>query len=302
MARKKPKLTMLSFGGGQDSTAMLYMLAHDRKFRKEYAPNDVVVVFSDTGDEHQHTYLHLMQIEAFCDKQGIEYHHLLPHMGYHTQSWQTYRGQLERNCTCGSKAGKKTCTVNLKINPIYKFMNDWIAERYGYGRYGYPYKKHHALVCFAEDYGPFRVLIGFAAGEEGRVDDSPNPNRWFNLSIEKSYPLIDLGMDRAACQARIEALGYDVPYPSNCVLCPWMSQIELLWLFRTQPDDFYYWVELEKAKLKKFAHKGEKNLGVFGKKLLPEVLAQAETTYGNMSIEELNAYKFSHGHCVKSKY
>lgn len=35
------------------------------------------------------------------------------------------------------------------------------------------------------------------------------------------------------------------------------------------------WVQLETNKLKKFAHKGESNYGVFGRTTLPEVLAKA---------------------------
>lgn len=52
-------LTLLSFGAGQDSTAILLKLIHDADFRTKYAPQDLIVVFSDTGDEHDETYAHL---------------------------------------------------------------------------------------------------------------------------------------------------------------------------------------------------------------------------------------------------
>ncbi len=45
-----------------------------------------------------------------------------------------------------------------------------------------------------------------------------------------------------------------------------------------------------------------KNFGVWGTKLLPEVLKEAEEKFGHWSIEALTDYKFSHGHCVMSKY
>lgn len=44
------------------------------------------------------------------------------------------------------------------------------------------------------------------------------------------------------------------------------------------------------------------NLGVFGKKLLPEILQETIAEFGHWSDEQLKEYKMSHGHCVKSKY
>lgn len=43
-------------------------------------------------------------------------------------------------------------------------------------------------------------------------------------------------------------------------------------------------------------------MGVWGTKTLPEVLETAISKYGHFSDDELNDYKMSHGHCVKSKY
>ena len=41
------KLTVLSMGLGQDSTALLYKYAYDAEFRKHYAPNDFLVISGD---------------------------------------------------------------------------------------------------------------------------------------------------------------------------------------------------------------------------------------------------------------
>lgn len=43
-------------------------------------------------------------------------------------------------------------------------------------------------------------------------------------------------------------------------------------------------------------------MGVFGKKLLPEILEEAIKEFGHLTDAELKEYKMSHGHCVKSKY
>ena len=304
--RRKPKLTILSFGAGQDSTAILYALAFDEEIRRKYAPNDLAVVFSDTGDEHPATYVHLVRIRKFCAEQGIPFFHLVPSMGFHSDRWRNLRHQYALNSTCGSKMFRKTCTVNLKINPIYKWMNQWVAEEYGYHQYGHPYQGKYALVCFAEEHGKIDVLIGIARGEEGRIDKSGKevaPGEWFKIAINRVYPLIDLGWDRGDCQNQIRSYGKSVPFPSNCMLCPFISKQELLWLARKFPQDFEAWVAFEAAKLKKFAHKGDSNFGVFGgKKTLRDILADAEKQYGHWTLKELEEYKFSHGHCVASKY
>tara|TARA_Y100000034_G_scaffold131479_1_gene192300 strand:- start:415 stop:1362 length:948 start_codon:yes stop_codon:yes gene_type:complete len=304
--RSKPKVTVLSFGAGQDSTALLYAIVFDPKIRAKYAPNEFVVVFSDTGDEHPSTYVHLIRIKKFCEKQGIDFFHLLPRMGFHSERWRSLRHQYELNNTCGSKRFMKTCTVNLKINPIYSFLNEWVAENYDYHQYGHPYQGKHALVCFAEDHGQIDVLIGIARGEEKRIDKNGKAvsiGKWFTLAINRVYPLVELGWDRKDCQDQIRGYGKPVPFPSNCMLCPFISKQELLWLARKYPTDFEAWVQFEAAKIEKFAHKGDANIGVFGsRKLLPEILEEAEKQFGDWTIQQLEDYKFSHGHCVLSQY
>ena len=86
------------------------------------------------------------------------------------------------------------------------------------------------------------------------------------------------------------------------MLCPFMNKIELLWLALKHPEDFKEWVRFERRKLEKFSHLGDKNNGVFGRKTLPQILSEAKKQYGHMTIQEVESYKFSHGHCVKSRY
>ena len=124
-------LTVLSYGSGQDSTAMLYMYAYDKAFRDRYAPGEFLVIHSDTGDEHPATYEHTEYIKWFCFMNGIEFVHLTPNMGFHSPSWPSLRSFYYRTSTVGSKAFRKTCTDQLKIGPIYRFLEKWIGEHYG---------------------------------------------------------------------------------------------------------------------------------------------------------------------------
>lgn len=303
-ARTRRKLTVLSFGGGQDSTAILYALAFDKKFREYYAPDDLLVVMSDTGNEHPMTYLHVILVQKFCADHGIEFIHLTPDMGFHKGNWRSLEHYFDTYDLVMSVFFKKSCTDGLKIQPFYRHLNHWISQRYGIEEYGGPFRTKRALVTFAQRHGKVRVLLGIAKGEESRVgDDADIKANWQKRSVVREYPLIRLGWDRQACQEYIRGLGMSVPPPSNCMMCPFMDKVELLWLARKYPAMFQKWVGYEARKLEKFVHLGERNYCVLHKtKRLPEVLADAEKQYGHWTMDQLERHRFSHGHCVKSKY
>lgn len=295
-----PGLTLLSFGGGQDSTALLYKSVYDAAFRDRYIQGRLLVIMADTKDEHPPTRAHVESVQKFCAEHGVEFVHLKPEMGFHRGKWQGYREFLRATNTCGSKAFKKTCTDNLKVQPIYRYLEFWLSQNYGVVN-----NRKQGLKQFVDKYGKIRVIIGIAAGEESRVGDDSGLAVWQRYCLERVYPLIDLAMDRQACQDYIASCSKPVPPPSNCMLCPFMSEIELLWLHRTYPDDYAEWVRLEQAKVDRFRAEGlpdEKNLGVWGRKLLPQKLAEASARFGHMTQAALNDYKQSHGHCVRSKY
>lgn len=277
---------------------MLYLYIFDKAFRAKYAPNDFLVMMSDTGDEHPATKEHIEKTKNICSNHSIEFTHITPDMGYHADSWQSLRGFYRKHRCVGSKAFPKTCTDRLKIQPIYRFLEDCLSIKYGVvtGR-----KK--GFVDFANSYGKIRMIVGISAGEETRIADPCREGRlWKRESIEMSYPLVELGLDRKGCQELIRSFKQPVPSPSNCVLCPFMSEIELLWLYRFMPNDFEEWVELESNKVKANVHWGERNLGVWGKTLLPDILVRAREKHRNLTDHDLKSYKFSHGHCVMSKY
>lgn len=299
-----PKLTVLSFGAGQDSTAILYMLAFNQTFRKLWAPNELLVVMSDTGNEHPETYIHVKRVRAFCEQHGIGFVFITADMGFHNPNWRTLTHYFDHYDLIMSAAFNKSCTDQLKIQPIYRYLNAYVAAAYNLEASGGKYRTKRALVDFADEHGPIRMLIGIAKGEEGRIaPEFGGSNQWMRLSVMRAYPLIWLGWDRQACQDYIRRQGLPVPPPSNCMFCPFMDSIELLWLARKYPADFEEWVGYEARKLKKFAHRGDSNVGALhAKKTLPQVLAEAERKYGDWTLEQLEEHRFSHGHCVRSAY
>jgi len=196
----------------------------------------------------------------------------------------------------------------LKLAPMGNFMDWWIGREYGYKA-----GRKRAVKAFVADHGKIDSLIGIARGEEGRMQEpGKEPDIWRRNCINTRYPLVDIGMDRGDCQAYMRELGEVIPLPSNCILCPWMNEQELLWLYRFMPRDYVEWVRIERNKIdsdeKKYGER--RNLGVWARTnketgkaiLLPDVLKTAQEKYGHMTDDELMDYKMSHGHCVMSKY
>lgn len=315
----KPLLTVLSFGAGQDSTCILYKYVFDENFRKRWLKGNLIVVMSDTGNEHPHTYSHIEFIRKFCRKHNIPFHFITPDLGYHPNTWPSLQGQYLKNRSLMSVAFPKSCTDNLKIKPVYAFLDHYIAVNYfGYKLESRP-KGKYFLKLFAKVYGKINVILGIAHGEEKRIRekapsspsgtpdffDSPSVStghKWMNLSINKQYPLVEEKIDRKACQEYITSLGLPLPYPSNCIMCPYLSKIEILWLYRNLPDEFNRWVWHEKRKLEKNNGKMKRNLGVKGEKTLDIILDEAIHEFGHLTDRELDLHKMSHGHCVMSAF
>ncbi|KKO91756.1 hypothetical protein AAW12_08835 [Sphingobacterium sp. Ag1] len=315
----KQELTVLSFGAGQDSSFILYMIITFKWFREKYVKGRLIVVFSDTGDEFNHTYEHILYIQRLCKENNIEFY-FLSKSPYHPRTWKSLTAQFERNQNIMSMTGSRSCTDNLKIKVIYNFLDHYIAqEYYGYRGSKIPKGKHY-IKKFAEDQGKIRVIIGIAYGEEKRVMKASKKQLkkmqrvfdkkwshpiplWFRMGIEKCYCLIDEAIARWDIHDRTEAMGFQLPFPSNCKKCPYITKQELLWLYRFMPLDYYLWVFYEKKKMVKWECKGDKNHGVKGEgKTLEDILEEAIKEFGHWTDEQLTEYKMSHGHCVMSTY
>ena len=292
---------------------------------------------SDTGNEHPQTDFYREYIEKWCEARDIPFFFINCYSEYFAESW---RGGIvafnERKSVIQSKAYPKSCTDQLKIRPIYKFLDELLfrrskevqqkvitgtnnAENATFlleesqrdkpvkGRYAFPVLKKQAIVQYAKLYGKIDVLLGIAKGEEKRVAKNADSGpKWFKESINKKYPLIDYEMDRKACQDYILSVGELVPYPSNCIICPFMSLQELLFMYRFNKEWYHRWCRMEQRKIDKSKAEGvdpKKNLGVWGtQKLLPEMLEEAIEKFGHMTDDELDEYKMSHGHCVMSSF
>lgn len=128
-----PKLQVLSFGAGQDSTTLLELWLQDEDFRKRWPAERMLVIFSDTGDEHPSTYEHLETQQARLEeREDTEFAWVTPDMGHHRDSWPSLIEHWENSKTIGSKKMPKSCSENLKSSVIYKYLEERVGELFGF--------------------------------------------------------------------------------------------------------------------------------------------------------------------------
>jgi hypothetical protein len=295
-------LTVLSFGAGQDSTFILYKLLLDQEYRTRYAQGKLIVIMADTGNEHPNSYRHLEFCRELCAQHRIEFYLLGDE--WRSNAWKGgLKGHYRRyDVVMGKAMGRKSCTDQLKIQPIYRFLATYLNDNYLNGMFR-PENKQ-SLKVFTERFGKVDVLLGISAEEAARRIDKTDVEKqpvYMRTCINKRYPLAEEGLTRRDCQNGIREMGLPLPYPSNCIWCPFLSKIELVWLYRNLPGELEELKERELAKLTKFSSK-EKNFGVFGTKQIDDVLKAALKEFGHMTDKELDEYKMSHGHCVASAY
>jgi hypothetical protein len=308
--------------------AMLAKCVFSAAWRERYVVGDLIVVHSDTGDEHPDTYAYIEKVlKPFCAAWNIPFFHLTLDLGYHPPSWSGgLRAQYRKNSTVGlMKTRARACTDNLKIVPIYKFLDEYLGRRYDL-----TWGLKRGLKSYAKRFGKLRVMIGFAKGEERRVkgivedpqlalalgdsarDSVPGvlTDKWMVEGVDRFYPLIDEGIDRAGAQAYVAECGLAVPPPSNCMACHFKSPAEIAWTALTLPEFFDDWCALEEAKLSADKTRVDKH----GKPVKSDTVKGGETlrqiferTYNDLQqtigdhtriLAYLSDYRHSHGHCV----
>lgn len=326
--RQTRGITILSHGMGQDSAMILALLTDPNRpevYEKYVGDNDLIVVHADTGNEHPETIEYRLWVRNYCASLNIPYVQINGDMGFHTGEWA---GGLENfwesRGTIGSAGFAPTCSDRLKITPIYRFVETLLAARYDFPDHG---KKSFEM--YVEKFGrKIDVIIGFAKGENrSGTENVPDPqtnffdliplgdaeeeqkskeHKWMRIGVNKTYPMVDLGYDRADAQKYVVSRGLPTPRPSNCMMCPYKSRQEVLEVVRRWPDVMARWIGHEKRKLDKWAtllegkknKKGEQipNFGVKGKITLAGFVAEAESKFGHLSDDQIAEYVFSHGH------
>ncbi len=214
-------MRVISYGGGVQSTALLVLATQGR-----IGPVDAAL-FANVGDDSEHPatldYVRDVAI-PYGQAHGIPVHELRRVM--RTGETRTLMEDLTRDSRtinipvrmANGSPGNRNCTQTFKM----KVVSRWLRE-------------HGAT----QD-EPATVCIGISTDEIHRVNDRPASDR-----ERKEFPLIDLGLDRAACQAVIAAAGLPVPGKSSCFFCPFKRSAEWAEMRRDEPELFEKSAQLE---------------------------------------------------------
>ena len=198
------KMRVLSFGGGVNSTALLFAMC----IRNE-KPD--LVLFSDTGGEFPETYAHVEEIEEWCRIRSIEF----------VRVSNAGRGQgdtLEQNCLERKELpslayGFKGCSVKWKRQPMDRYL-----------------AKHAWPQLLWENDQKVERCIGIDAGERHRAVLTEDARYRYR------YPLVEWGIDRDECVRLIAERGIKVPRKSSCFFCPAMRRREIFEMQSTHPE------------------------------------------------------------------
>ena len=95
--RQPEPLCILSYGGGQDSTAILLKLIEDPAFRARWAPGRLACVMSQIREMNMHhTLRYVGRMRRFCEDKGLEFYFLTAGGPYHSQAWPDLISQYRR--------------------------------------------------------------------------------------------------------------------------------------------------------------------------------------------------------------
>jgi len=250
------------------------------------APREVdAVVFSDPGAEWSHTYKMIPRVRAFCDAHGLPFAVLakppdgesadylanLPPVGdadrrraLSERPWRdSDRAPADRastgyyhlrpgiiddyvsRATIASR-DKKDCTMNHKVEPIRKFIEDLSLARFGVDNAGWGGDVRHGRRR------PHLTLIGIAADETDRIFHShPSEGGEGPWYVTEAYPLVELGIKKSDEEPILARHGFDDARKSGCFMCPYQP-IGWYWALReTEPALWQRVVAYEATALKK---------------------------------------------------
>jgi hypothetical protein len=214
--------TILSYGGGVDSTALLAMhlnrdraaaaLGIDRAALDAALPTFDAVMFSDPGAEFQSTYKTIETAKALCAAAGLPFHQV-------RREGETISEQMLRLGTIPlMPGGPHVCSR--------KFKGD-VLEREAKKLYG----------------EGVQWVIGIEASEGHRLTRFQGAKG----SVQPLYPLVTLGMDREACERMNGLLWPEPVFKSSCVFCPFMADWEIKRAIKECPEDWKLAKKVEAA-------------------------------------------------------
>jgi len=215
----------ISYGGGVQSTAIVVLACQGK------IPPVEAALIANVGDdcEHPATLRYVREIMTpWASERGVlirELHRIIKKTGERQTLWQRmmdYEGdKLREPIPVYGWSGapmSRSCTTDHKVLVL---------------------GEHIKQEC-AKDEWPVEVLIGISLDEIERAGRGKD-NKW----EKRTYPLLDLGLNRVACAEVIRNAGLPVPPKSSCFFCPFHSMLTWSELKRDEPELFQKAVALE---------------------------------------------------------
>lgn len=224
---KPVTLRLLSLGAGVQSTVLALMAAGGTLTGLDGA------IFADTGWEPKRVYDHLLRLRDVLTAAGIPLHVVAngdlrkdaidPAHRYASIPY------FVRNPDGSEGMGRRQCTSEYKLAPIGRKVRELL------GAAG-PDFRRVPKGRLAEQW------IGFSTDEIGRVSDKDGVSY-----VRKRYPLLELGMDRAACTRWLDARGWTRVAKSACIGCPFHGNRQWRDLRDNHPDEWADAVAFDEA-------------------------------------------------------
>lgn len=231
-------MRVFSFGGGVQSTAVLVLSAKGELPYTHF-------VFANVGDDSENpdTMRYIADVVKPYIAQTSLHFIEVKWQRKPTSAQTLYEALIEdRNDIAipvhmkGGGPSWRNCTSKWKI----KVIDRWMRDNAG---------------ATKESRQPIGVGISTDEIHRMRTDD---PTR--DVYAYKEYPLIDLRMNRAACQSAIANAGLPVAPKSSCWFCPYKADRDWLELRKKHPNLFDKVIHLEdaiNAKRKKYGDKDD---------------------------------------------
>lgn len=212
-------VTVLSYGGGTNSTAMLIGM-NERGERPDF------ITFADTGSEQDYTYRHMETVNDWLLSVGFPTITVVKP----TQPKMVSDGSLFNECVrlgrLPSKAyGNGSCSLKWKVEPQERWNRNMAKEQ-------------------GIEIAQIVRLIGYDYDEPQRYE------RAIALSHKQQtklrFPLIEWAWGRDECVEAIARVRLPQPGKSSCVMCPSMKKQEILTLRADYPKIFASVLEMER--------------------------------------------------------
>lgn len=211
-------LRLLSLGAGVQSTVLALMAA------ERTLPDLDAAVFADTGWEPRRVYDHLDRLEQVLAAAGVPLYRVSngnlradaidPAHRYASVPY------FVRNPDGSEGMGRRQCTSEYKLAPIGRKVRELLGA-------SAPDFRRVPKGRVAEQW------IGFSTDEIHRVSDKDGVSY-----VRKRYPLLELGMDRKACERWLRAHGWAGVAKSACIGCPYHGNKQWRDLRDNHPDEW----------------------------------------------------------------